>query len=279
MTSLFLNLASSLIDKSLLQTRNQEAQDPRLYLLETVREYALERLVESGEIERTQEAHAAYYLALAEQAESELYAHQQYSWLDRLDRDNENLRAALSFLLERNDRARAVRLTRALGWFWYMRGRLAEGMDWSEQALAQSRRVGSQHVLKGAYSFWAEGRSLTPEEALAALGMPRVRSAECGVRSSEGSIDIPHSPSAIPHSALRPAGLTRRELEALLLVAEGLSNDQIADRLVVSTATVKTYLSAIYNKLGVSSRTAAMRYVIDHRLDIITPSLTASTHS
>jgi DNA-binding NarL/FixJ family response regulator len=55
-------------------------------------------------------------------------------------------------------------------------------------------------------------------------------------------------------------------MEALLLVAEGLSNHQIADHLVVSTATVKTYLSAVYNKLGVSSRTAAMRYAIDHRL-------------
>ena len=64
----------------------------------------------------------------------------------------------------------------------------------------------------------------------------------------------------------RPAGLTERELEVLLLVAEGLSNTQIAERLVISAATVKTYLSAIYAKLGVSSRTAAMRYVIDHHL-------------
>ncbi len=65
-------------------------------------------------------------------------------------------------------------------------------------------------------------------------------------------------------------------MEALLLVAEGLSNHQIADHLVVSIATVKTYLSAIYNKIGVSSRTAAMRYAIDHRLH--TTSVFANSH-
>ncbi len=80
---------------------------------------------------------------------------------------------------------------------------------------------------------------------------------------SDGSADRV-SRSGLP----RPAGLTKRELEALLLVAEGLSNEQIADRLVVSTSTVKTYLSAIYGKLRVSSRTAAMRYVIDNYLNM-----------
>ena len=64
----------------------------------------------------------------------------------------------------------------------------------------------------------------------------------------------------------RPAGLTAREFEVLRLVADGFSNAQIAQRLVISIPTVKTYLSAIYHKLGVSSRTAAMRYAIDHCL-------------
>ena len=82
-----------------------------------------------------------------------------------------------------------------------------------------------------------------------------------------GTLPVFIAPSAYISSSVasnRPAGLTHRELQALLLVAEGLSNDQIASRLVISTSTVKTYLSTIYNKLGVSSRTAAMRYAIDH---------------
>jgi DNA-binding NarL/FixJ family response regulator len=75
--------------------------------------------------------------------------------------------------------------------------------------------------------------------------------------------DVPAEPPA-PASAT--PGLTRREREVLGLLAEGLTNAQIADRLVISLATVKTYLSTIYTKIGVPSRTAAMRFLIDHRL-------------
>src|SRR5207248_642071 len=64
----------------------------------------------------------------------------------------------------------------------------------------------------------------------------------------------------------RSAGLTRRELEVLLLVSAGLSNAEIADRLVVTLATVIGYLNGIYRKLGVRSRTAALRYAVDHSL-------------
>src|SRR6266487_921189 len=64
----------------------------------------------------------------------------------------------------------------------------------------------------------------------------------------------------------RSAGLTRRELEVLHLVAAGLSNAEIADRLRITSATIISYLNSIYGKLGVRSRTAAMRYAIDHHL-------------
>jgi predicted ATPase/DNA-binding CsgD family transcriptional regulator len=103
---------------------------------------------------------------------------------------------------------------------------------------------------------WAAGRALTPEEALAApdLSSPALVSIAAGAASRR------------PAPAPRPAGLTRRELEVLLLVAEDLSRTQIAERMVISPATVKTYLNAIYRKLGIASRMAAMRYVIDHHL-------------
>ena len=63
-----------------------------------------------------------------------------------------------------------------------------------------------------------------------------------------------------------PAGMTKRQFEVLLLISDGLTNKEIAERLVISPATVNTHLNAIYRKLDVSSRTAAMRYVIEHQL-------------
>ena len=68
------------------------------------------------------------------------------------------------------------------------------------------------------------------------------------------------------HYRTSVAGLTRREFEVLRLVAKGLTNAQIAETLVISLTTVNSYLSSVYNKLGVSSRLGAMRYVIDHHL-------------
>jgi len=84
---------ASLIEKSLLQQTEQEGEEPRLRMLETIREYALEELFASGEFETTQQAHAAYYLSLAEQAELE--GPRQVRWLERLEREYDNLRAAL----------------------------------------------------------------------------------------------------------------------------------------------------------------------------------------
>jgi DNA-binding CsgD family transcriptional regulator len=118
----------------------------------------------------------------------------------------------------------------------------------------RSQLVETVRVSLGARTFtavWVAGRALTPEEALTASD-PHLASARRTATSTP--------------TATRPAGLTRRELEVLLLVAEGCSNVQIARRLVISVATVKTYLSAIYAKIRVRSRTAAMRYVIDQQL-------------
>jgi ATP/maltotriose-dependent transcriptional regulator MalT len=95
---------------------------------------------------------------------------------------------------------------------------------------------------------WEEGRKLPIEQLLSVEHIVRV---------------MHNRPVKV---AERPAGLTRRELDVLLLVAEGLSNMEIAERLVISPTTVVSYLNVIYRKLDVSSRTAAMRYVIDHRL-------------
>jgi ATP/maltotriose-dependent transcriptional regulator MalT len=103
----------------------------------------------------------------------------------------------------------------------------------------------------------AEGRTMTPEQALAAQGpvtMPTT---------------APAGPSSVPHAAhvpTYPAGLTAREVEVLRLVAQGLTDAQVAEQLIVSPRTVNFHLSSIYSKLGVSSRAAATRYAVEQHL-------------
>ena len=92
-------------------------------MLETVKEYALERLEASGEEEEIRRAHAANYLALAEEASPELKGPRQTEWFDRLENEHDNLQAALSWSLEEGgDAEMALRLVANLWWFWYKRG-------------------------------------------------------------------------------------------------------------------------------------------------------------
>ncbi|HET8853280.1 MAG TPA: NB-ARC domain-containing protein, partial [Ktedonobacteraceae bacterium] len=91
------DLIASLLDKSLLQRSDRSADQPRLSMLETIREYALEMLADSGELETAAESHAMYYLTLAEQGEPLLFGHQQRLWMDLLTGEAENMRAALQW--------------------------------------------------------------------------------------------------------------------------------------------------------------------------------------
>jgi predicted ATPase/DNA-binding CsgD family transcriptional regulator len=131
---------ASLMDKSLLRQMEQEGEEPRLLMLATIREYGLEALAASGEIESTRRAHAAYYLALAEQAELELGGPQQGAWLDRLEREHDNLRAALQWTVEQGETQHsmemALRLGGALRRFWWTLGHWSEGRSFLERALA-----------------------------------------------------------------------------------------------------------------------------------------------
>jgi len=131
----------SLVDKSLLRQEESAEGEPRFWMLQTLREFGLEAL--AGETESTRQAHAEYYLGLAEEAEPHLKGTEQTRWFAQLDREYENLRAALSFLLERaraqtgqQQDERALRLCVALSRFWYNRGKLREGRSFLEHALS-----------------------------------------------------------------------------------------------------------------------------------------------
>jgi tetratricopeptide (TPR) repeat protein len=126
---------SSLVDNSLLQQVETADGDARFMMLETIREYALERLVATGERAALRQQHAAYYLRLAEQAEPELDRQQQDVWLERLEREHDNLLAALDAVWEQNSAEVALRLCSALAVFWHTRGYLSEGRRWIDAAL------------------------------------------------------------------------------------------------------------------------------------------------
>jgi len=135
---------TSLVDKSLLVSEEQEADDQRLHMLDTTGEFARECLEASGEAEMMLRRHAMYYLTLAERAEPELRGRDQGIWLTRLDRAHDNIRAVLQWTMDSGDVEAGMRLAGALWWFWYARGYLSEGRHWLDLLLsrdAQNQRV------------------------------------------------------------------------------------------------------------------------------------------
>jgi predicted ATPase/class 3 adenylate cyclase len=132
---------SSLLDKSLLRQEEGPNGEPRFVMLETVHEFAREKLKESAEAEEINRAHAQYFLTLAEEANPELKGANQLEWLERLEAEHDNMRAALTWALKRKEVEVALRLGGALWWFWSMRGYHSEGRRWLEEALAMDGRV------------------------------------------------------------------------------------------------------------------------------------------
>jgi len=127
---------ASLLDNSLLQQTEQAGNEPRFVMLETIREYGRECLEASGEREEIRRAHANYSVTLAEEAEPKFCSAERENWVHRLEREHDNIRAALSWSVERKEAATALRLGGALWRFWLLQGHLSEGHEWLEKALA-----------------------------------------------------------------------------------------------------------------------------------------------
>ena len=131
---------SSLLDKSLLRQEEGPGGEPRFVMLETVHEFAREKLGQSAEAEQIRRLHAEYFLTLAEEAYPELKGANQLQWLERLEAEHDNMRAALSWALEGKVVEVALRLGGALWSFWSMRVYYSEGRRWLESALAMEGR-------------------------------------------------------------------------------------------------------------------------------------------
>lgn len=146
-----LDLLSSLVDKSLVLTESY-GSETRYRLLETVRQYAREKLEETGTSDEVRRRHCLCFLALAESAERAIMGSQQATWLRRLDFEHDNMRSALDWSLNISTGAEmALRLTGALGRYWWRRGYLRMGRDYLETALqyagAESRTAARAKAL------------------------------------------------------------------------------------------------------------------------------------
>jgi predicted ATPase len=127
-------LVARLVEKSLLAPDPTRPARTRYEVLETVRQFASERLADSGELAWQSQRHAAHYLTLAQQAEPHQRGPDHRDWLKRLEADHDNLRIALAWCLA-NDPHSSLRLAASLTWFWITRGYLSLGARWMEAAL------------------------------------------------------------------------------------------------------------------------------------------------
>ncbi len=189
-----LDALSGLIDKSLVQVTSAPEAAPRYALLETTRRYALAHLAQQGAEVTTRARHAATYLTLAEAAEPELFRAEQKTWLQRLEAEHPNLRAALRWAIDTKDSETALRFGAALWLFWSMRGYVHEGRQWLEATLplaggpasARARAVNGLAAL-----VWSQGEYETAWQLLEeSLALARALGDEVGVARTLNNLGV-----------------------------------------------------------------------------------------
>jgi non-specific serine/threonine protein kinase len=190
-----LDLLTSLIDRSLVVVE-QKGNDTRYRLLETVRQYAREKFAqaEQNESEIFARRHRDWFLQFAEQAEPHILASEQLEWCERLERDLENFRAALTWSLAQTDRdnaERSLRLARALAWFWINRGYWNEAKTWFERALENPiivhARAGALVAL-GGLEFFIGNPTKSAELYEASLALYRQFGDKEGIAFAAGAV-------------------------------------------------------------------------------------------
>ncbi len=158
-----LDALEMLLDNNLVTQREEFDESARLSLLETIREYALECLVESGEEQTFRRRHAEFFLQLAQEAEPFLASSQRTAWLVRLETEHDNLRTALAWALsDASDPDLSQHLAGALDWFWFFQGHLTEGRAWLERVLNKAGAAGRTLLRANALSSagglaWTQG--------------------------------------------------------------------------------------------------------------------------
>lgn len=147
----------ALVDKSLLRHGSLPDGASRFSILESLREFGLKQLATTGELETIQRRHAAYFAALAQQAEAHRHGNQQSSWLETLEREHANLQGALGWCLDGGGVVLGLQGATALSWFWDLRGHWSIGRRWLERLLDA---YGATHDALRAKGLCALGRLL-----------------------------------------------------------------------------------------------------------------------
>ena len=148
-----LDLLTQLVDKSLVVAKGGALGTGRFRMLETLRHFSLERLADRRQADQVRHRHAAYFLSVAEQAEPLLETSVMAEWLDRLETEHDNLRAALGWMLDAGETIGALRMTVALSvWFWYVHRHHEEAYGWHEQTLAAAADDAPSDLLASAYA-------------------------------------------------------------------------------------------------------------------------------
>ncbi|MGE5464542.1 MAG: AAA family ATPase, partial [Syntrophothermus sp.] len=165
-----LDLLLTLVDKSLVVAKAQ-GTDPRYHTLETIRQYAQEKLDESGESMLARDRHLEYFRSLAEQARPHLQDGEQFAWLERLEDELDNVRAALTWALQGSSVQAGLSLASDLvadaGGFWFIRGHLKEGCQFLEHLLVRSQATARMDVLAAGYCATATLEWWLPDFAAA----------------------------------------------------------------------------------------------------------------
>ncbi len=224
---------ASMVDKSLLQQVEQANGESRFVMLETIREYALEKLEASGEEALTKRAHAAYCLVLAEEEATEQSGAEGAEWLERFALEHDNFRASLEWLTETGDAEWGLRLGAALFRFWETREYLAEGRVRLGKLLklaggaaptkARARSVFAAGVLAGEQGDYVSADTLIRES----LDIARQLRDKQGVAVSLNALAVharDRGDVAVAHSLLEESLVLWRELGDQKAVARSLSN-------------------------------------------------------
>ena len=250
---------SSLVDNSLVRPEKGTGE-PRFMLLDTIREYALDRLRSGAGWQDAHDLHAAYFMALAEPAEAELHDPGQLGWLDRLETEHDNLQSAMSWLIDQDHLQQALHMGWATWRYWWLHGHAEELAPFVDQIPARSERL-PPHVRAQAW-FAAGFEHLARGDE--ATGQHHMEQSLPLFRQTGDKLNAARALNALGHlSALQgqPAAASQRLEESLALLREADSDQLAADeraRYGLAVAEARTFLGQVRLLEGDHDRAARL---------------------